>query len=308
MKKTYTLVILAAGMGNRFGGLKQVVPVGRHGEALLDFSVYDAIKAGFNKIVYIIKPEMQEDFARLIADKVAIAHRGAVDIFIAHQKMDDLPSGFTLPEGRTKPWGTAHAIHAAREVLTEPFAVINADDYYGPQVYKDFIEHMQTLDPNSADFAMAGYHIGATLSPTGAVTRGICTVEGGFLTDIKETSGIYVEGGKIYYDEGGKKVELSEDTPVSMNAFVFTPSIVPFIVNGLAKFLENNVNNPSSEYYLPVAVGDMLADKAATMRVIPAKEQWYGFTFKEDKEPVVESISKMIEAGLYPERLFNLPK
>ena len=296
-----TLVILAAGLGSRFGGgsAKQMAAAGKYGEIIADFSVYDAIRAGFNKIVYVIKRDMEPAFTEKVASKI----KGA-EVVLAFQDMDDLPAPFTVPAAREKPWGTAHALLAARSVINEPFMVINADDFYGRDIYVAMYDFLADNTKTDFEYALAGYRLENTVSEHGSVTRGICRVEDGYLKDIDETSEIEKRHDGIgYATEGGFKY-LSGSTPVSMNAFGFRPSIFTEIEKGFAYFLEKNMQNLKSEYYLPGAVKELINSGVATVKVLPAAGQWYGFTYREDQEIVQKALARMVEQGEYPERLF----
>ena len=296
-----TLVVLAAGMGSRFGGLKQVVPLGRHGEIIADFSVYDAMMAGFNKVVYIIKAEMEELFTESVVNRVK---GSGIKIDLAFQDINDLPDGFTALETREKPWGTSHALWAARNVINEPFMVINADDFYGRAVYKSIHDFLTDSTNGDYDYSMGGYLLENTVSSYGSVSRGVCSVKDGFLTGIEEIISIEKRNDGIGYatDKGFKY--LPGSTVVSMNTFGFKPSIFGEIEKGLAHFLSKNLQSPKAEYFLPLTIQELLSANKATMKVLPALDTWYGFTYQEDKEIVQKAVWELIEQGKYPEKLF----
>ncbi len=282
MKNT-TLVVMAAGMGSRFGGLKQMEPIGPNGEALLDFSVYDAKKAGFNKVVFIIKESIADDFKRLVGRKI----EEKIDVEYVMQTVDN------LPEGRTKPWGTAHAILCCKDVINEPFAVINADDYYGSNAFGELNKFMQTAD--EFEFAMVCYDLKNTISENGSVARGVCVIEDGYMVDINERTDI--ENFKCTGDNG-ETIELPEDSKVSMNLWSFGPEIFAVLEEEYAKFLQGD-NLMKAEFFIPSVVGNLVESGKATVKAIPNKDKWYGITYKEDKETVQNAMKKFVEDGLY---------
>ena len=291
-----TLVVLAAGMGSRFGGLKQMEGVGPNGEVLAHYSIFDAHQAGFNKVVYIIKPEMKEDFCNLVADKINF-----IDYELAYQKMDDLPEGFAAVE-REKPWGTSHAVWAARHIINEPFVVINADDYYGKNIYKSMYDFLK----NNSDpfvYGLAGYRLADTITKHGSVSRGVCYAKDGFLSEIIERTHIIYKDDKIGYVENDNFSELEPETLVSMNAFAFKPSIFAEIEKGFAEFLKTNINEPKIEYFLPKTAQELINSQKAKFSIIPALDKWYGFTYKEEHKMVCDAIAEMIKKGDYPTRL-----
>jgi len=296
-----TLVILAAGLSSRFGGggAKQMAAAGKHGEIIADFSVYDAIRAGFDKIVYVIKRDMEPAFTEKVASKI----KGA-EVVLVFQDMDDLPVPFTVPVGREKPWGTAHALLVTRSVINEPFMVINADDLYGRDIYAAMHDFLADKTKTDFEYALAGYRLENTVSEHGSANRGICRVENGYLVDIDETIGIEKRHDGIGYNtEDGFKY-LPGSTPVSMNAFAFRPSIFAEIEKGFTRFLGENMQNLKIEYYLTDVVKELINSGVATVKVLPAAGQWYGFTHREDQEIVQKAIARMVEQGEYPERLF----
>ncbi|MBR6680913.1 MAG: nucleotidyltransferase [Clostridia bacterium] len=297
-----TLVILAAGMGSRYGGLKQIDPITESGSFIIDFSVYDAILCGFDKVVFVINEENLEIFRETIGkrfeDKVRVEY--------AFQDLNDLPEGFSLPEGRTKPWGTAHALLAARSKVTDPFAVINADDFYGRGAYKLLAEHLSgAADAKRPSFCMVGYRLRNTLTENGTVSRGVCKVNRcRRLVDVVERTKIYKDGEKAFFEEDGASTELAMDTVVSMNCWGFTPAIFDSIEEGFKTFLAQPTDNPMKrEYYLPFAVKEAMDAGKCTVTVYSTEDSWYGVTYKEDKEPVKASIAKLISDGVYPEKL-----
>ncbi len=296
-----TLLILAAGMGSRFGGLKQVEPVGPNGEAIIDYSIFDAIRAGFGKVVFVIR----ESFAEAFKEKFDPRLKGKIEVEYVFQELDNLPAGFTLPEGREKPWGTAHAILVARDAIHEPFCALNADDFYGFNAYKTMAEFL-TRDNASDKYAMVGYKLSNTLSDHGSVSRGICDVDDkGLLQKIVETTKIVKRNGRIISIEpDGSEKELTGNESVSMNIWGFQPSVFEILEKKFTAFLEAHINEPKSEIYIPSVVFDMIRDGQAKVEVLKADSPWFGVTYKEDKPLVIEQLKKLIEQGQYPKKLY----
>ncbi len=305
MSKNATLVIMAAGMGSRFGGLKQIEPVGPCGEIILDYSVYDAVRAGFDKVVFLIKKEIEEDFRKITDGR----YDGKLEIAYAFQELDNLPEGFTVPEGRTKPWGTAHAIYSCKDVIDGPFAVINADDYYGVDTFKVMYDELtaEKEDTGVYDFSMVGFKIENTLTENGHVARGVCKIENGLMTDIAERTKIMYRDGKIMFteDEEGWE-EIPAGTPVSMNLWGFTPEIITEIENRFAAFLTKNADNPlKCEFYIPFVVDELVKEGKARVTALTTPEKWYGVTYKEDKQSVTDALKEKTEQGIYPAPLWK---
>lgn len=302
MKKP-VLVIMAAGMGSRYGGLKQMDPVDDNGHIIMDFSIYDAMRAGFEKVVFIIKKENEALFKECVGDRVA----KRMQVEYVFQDIHNLPEGYNVPEGREKPWGTGHAVLSCLSVVDGPFAVINADDYYGKEAFQiiyDFLTSHQ--DNEKYQYTMVGYYLKNTLTENGHVARGICTTDKeGKLTGITERTRIEKkETGPAYTeDEGSTWIELPEETIVSMNMWGFTPGILQELNNRFAQFLEENlpINPLKCEYFLPFVVDELLKENKAEVTVLKSPDRWYGVTYKEDKPVVVEAIKAMEAAGLYPE-------
>ena len=297
-----TLVIMAAGMGSRFGGLKQLTPVGPNGQLLIDYSIYDAIQAGFGKIVFVIKHAIEKEFKELLGDRIV----AKFPVEYVYQELDRLPEGYTVPEGRTKPWGTAHAILCCRGVVNEPFMVINADDFYGRESYQllaDFLSKPQPEGPMS--FAMSAYILENTLTENGYVSRGICSVdENGKLCGLVERTHIEMVDGKAQFSEDdGKTWEvLPEGCAVSMNAWAFPAEMLDHLEERFKVFLDTTAKaNPAkAEFFLPFAVNDMMADGEADTTVLRTPDRWYGMTYAEDKIDVQNAIADMTEKGIYP--------
>lgn len=296
-----TLLILAAGMGSRYGGLKQVEPVGPNGETILEYSVYDAIRAGFGKVVFVIRESFAQDFKTRFESKLA----GKIEIEYVYQEINKLPQGFVVPENREKPWGTGHAILMARDVIQKPFAAINADDFYGAEAYKVIAEYL-TQSVKEDKYAMVGYRLDKTLSEFGGVSRGICqTDKDNYLTRIVETHKIRQEGDVILCESADQNtVELGNDETVSMNFWGFHPSVFTNIENQFIDFLKANIDVPKSEFYIPMVVFEMIKAGQVKVEVLKADSPWFGVTYQEDKPFVVEQIQKLTDQGVYPARLW----
>ncbi len=297
-----TLLILAAGMGSRFGGLKQVEPVGPCGEAIIDYSIYDAIKAGFGKVVFVIR----ESFADAFKEKFDTKLKGKIQVEYVYQELDNLPAGFTLPEGREKPWGTAHAILVAKDVINEPFCALNADDFYGYKAYKVMVDFLSN-SANDSEFSMVGYQLENTLSDFGSVSRGICQLDkNDNLRKIVETTKILKEEDKIVsLEEDGTKTMLTGKEIASMNNWGFKPSIFEVLESKFIHFLKADIDKPKSEMYIPSVVFEMIQENKATVKVLKANSPWFGVTYKDDKPFVVNKIKSLIEQGEYPEKLYE---
>ena len=297
-----TLVILAAGMGSRYGGLKQIDPITAEGEFIIDFSVYDASMAGFDQVVFVIKRENLELFRETIGKRF----ENKIKVEYAFQELSDLPEGFNVPEGRVKPWGTAHALLAARDVVSDPFMVINSDDFYGRSAYRMLFEHFAKLDnAQKYKYAMVGYILENTLTENGTVSRGICAVdENSFLTSVEERTEIRKEGDMAAYKSDNGTAFMPLRSVASMNCWGFTPDIFEKLTEGFASFLsEKHADELKCEYYLPFAVCDMLQNGECEVKVYSSEDSWYGVTYKEDKPFVVNSISELKEKGIYPSKL-----
>ena len=308
MTKKPVLVVMAAGMGSRYGGLKQIDPVGSCGEAILDYSVYDAHEAGFDTIVIIIKEAIKKDFMETVGARLA---KAPVEIRYAYQELDKLPEGYTVPEGRTKPWGTSHAVLCAKEAVDgAPFAVINADDYYGKSAFKTIYDALcQAQDGDKFDYCMVGYEVGKTVTENGSVARGVCYAdENGYLTEVIERTRIEKYEGGIHFTEDGENwVDLSENTIVSMNMWGFTPSFLEEIEKGFAAFLDNafKTNPLKGEYFLPFVVQTLLSADRATVKVLTSADKWYGVTYAADKPVIVAALREKTAQGLYPDSLWG---
>ena len=301
------LVVMAAGMGSSYGGLKQIDPVDEHGNIIIHYSLFDAYRAGFRTAVFVIKPELEETFKEVIGTKVP----EKMEIKYVHQVITDLPEGYTVPEGRTKPWGTAHAALAARKVVEGPFAIINADDYYGVGAFKTIYDYLSNHpDTDVYEYTMVGYLLKNTVTENGSVARGVCTTnEEGYLTDVVERTKI-VKGEvmpRFTEDDGATWTDLSGDTIVSMNMWGFTRSYLNEAEARFPAFLEetSKTNPLKGEFFLPSVVSQLLAERKARVRVLSSADKWYGVTYKEDKPVVVNALAEMRKSGLYPENLWG---
>ena len=304
-----SLVIMAAGIGSRFGGgIKQLEPVGPNGEIIMDYSIHDAMEAGFDKIIFIIRHDIEKDFREVIGDRIEkICARKNVEVCYAFQDLSDIPEGFTVPEGRTKPWGTGQAVLACKDLIKEPFIVINADDYYGKEAFVKIHDFLQGYTPEkSNEFCMAGFILKNTLSENGGVTRGICQLdENGYLTGVNETSNIVKTADGAAVDADGTLTPVDAMSYVSMNMWGLTPEFVGMLETGFVEFFEKlNGNEAKAEYLLPIYIDELLKAGKVTVKVLGTDDRWFGVTYKEDKPVVVESFRKLIEKGVYKEELF----
>lgn len=298
-----TLVILAAGMGSRFGGLKQITGVDERGHAIIDYSLFDAYRAGFRKVAFIIKHEIEEDFKARIGRRM----EQYFDVCYVYQQLDDLPTGFTVPEGRIKPWGTGHAVLCCRGVVDGPFAVINADDYYGPSAYTALYDFLSAGRPAN-EHAMVAYELRNTVTEHGSVARGICQVENGLLSDVVERTKIFKRGADAAFTEDGEHFEpLSGGVPVSMNCWGFGPGLLEELERRFPAWLEEKLSaDPlKAEYFLPFVVNALIHEGLGSVRVLPCRESWYGITYREDLEGVVRHLAALRAEGKYPAILLD---
>ena len=305
MKKT-ALVIMAAGIGSRFGkGIKQLAPVGPNGEIIMDYSIHDALEAGFTKVVFIIRKDLEEEFRQVIGNRI----EKITEVAYAFQALDDLPDGFTCPADRTKPWGTGQAVLAAESVLSEPFMVINADDYYGKEAYVKVHDYLVQEQPDDGilHICMAGFRLGNTLSDNGSVTRGVCHIENGALTGVTETHDIYkTADGAESRPEGGEVVTLNVKDLVSMNMWGLTPAFMDTLKKGFVEFLQGvKEGEIKKEYLLPEMIDQLIKAGKAKVDVLETKDTWFGVTYQEDKASVTEAFKKLVEEGVYPSNLYK---
>jgi len=292
--KDLTLLVMAAGMGSRYGGLKQLDEVGPNGETIIDYSVYDAIEAGFNKVAFIIR----QDFKDLFKEKISDKYTDKINIEIVYQNLNDLPQNFTCPVGREKPWGTGHAILAARSVISEPFAAINGDDFYGRESFNIIADY---YSKNQSGFTMAAFQLDKTLSDFGTVSRGLCEVNKNKLVTVIETHDLKKVNNNISSD---REISLNGKEPVSMNMWGFTPAVFDYLQTMFNEFLNENYKNLKSEFLIPTVVNDLIQKNLENVYVLRTGAQWFGVTYQEDKSLVNQQILKLIGAGLYPEKLF----
>ena len=298
-----TLLVLAAGMGSRYGGLKQIDPMGPSGETILDYSVFDALRAGFGKVVFVIRPDFEKDFH----ENVSAKFDKHIEVDYAFQTLDNLPTGWTIPEGREKPWGTTHAILCAKDAVGENFAVINADDFYGRESYQVLGDYLSNVDSTSSEFSMVGFTLRNTLSDHGTVARGVCeTNTEGFLTQIEEMTKVARSnnGAENTYDDG-RVVSLSGDEPVSMNMWGFTPRLFEHLDRVFQEFLVASGTDLKSECFIPMTVGQLVREGHISCRVLRTDSSWFGVTYREDKPVVQASIATLVEKGEYPANLWG---
>ena len=303
--KEPVLVVMAAGMGSRYGGLKQIDPVDQEGHIIMDFSIYDAVRAGFKKVIFIIKKENEQDFRDAIGDRLS----DKVEIVYVYQDLNNIPEGFQVPEGRVKPWGTGHAVLAAKKVLSEPFAVINADDYYGKEAYVKVHDYLVQDHPQDGPMhiCMAGFRLGNTLSDNGSVTRGVCHIEDGKLVGVTETHNIFktADGAETRNDDGTAET-LDTKSLVSMNMWGLTPEFMEILEKGFVEFLGGiKEGDIKKEYLLPELIDQLIHSGKAAVDVLETKDEWFGVTYQEDKASVQAAFKKLTDDGVYPEGLYQ---
>lgn len=297
-----SLVILAAGMGSRYGGVKQIDQFGPHGETILDYSIYDALQAGFEKIVFVIRRELENDFKAVFGDKL----KDRAEVRFVFQELDNIPDGFSVPVERKKPWGTAHAVLVAKEAVQEPFGVINADDFYGGDSYRILADFLQKQSNDGTDYAIVGYRLHKTLSKFGSVSRGVCEIdENGFLKKIVERTKIFWQDNAIVFeDESGALQTIEGNVLVSMNMMGYTPTFFNYLDQYFVEFLSQNANDAKSEFFLTWVLDQLINKGKARVKILPTNEEWFGVTYKEDKPTVKEKIRQLIAQGKYPENLW----
>ena len=297
-----TLFVLAAGMGSRYGGLKQLDGLGPHGETIMDYSIYDAIRSGFGKIVFVIRKDFEDDFRAKILSK----YENHIPVEVVFQALDNLPEGFVCPEGRTKPWGTNHAVLMGKDVIKEPFAVINADDFYGRNSFEVIAKELSTPKDRKGDYCMVGFRVGNTMSESGSVARGVCENKEGYLTTVVERTAIaYNEKHEISFtDENGVEQILDPNTPVSMNLWGFTPDYFEFSEKYFVDFLNENISKPKAEFFIPLVVNELVTKGDATVKVLDTDSKWFGVTYAADRQGVVDKFAELHANGEYPEKMF----
>lgn len=297
-----TLFILAAGMGSRYGGLKQLDGLGPSSETIMDYSVYDALRAGFGKIVFVIRHDFEQEFR----DKIISKYEGHVPVDVVFQDLDNLPEGFTAPEGRTKPWGTNHAVMMGKDAIHEPFGVINADDYYGAESFKVLADSLRSSEGKKGRYCMVGFSIDNTLSENGGVSRGLCQVnDEGYLTGVKECHGIERKDGRLIQVEDGVVKDFPEGASVSMNMWGFTPDYFGYSEREFVEFLKEHGNELKSEFYIPSVVNNLIKSGECTLKVEPTPSRWFGVTYAADRDATVAEFKKLVDEGLYPTPLFK---
>lgn len=297
-----TLFVLAAGMGSRYGGLKQLDGVGPSGETIMDYSIYDAVHAGFGKLVFVIRKSFEKDFREKIVKK----YEHKIPVELVFQDLDNLPEGFSVPEGREKPWGTNHAVMMGKDVIHEPFAVINADDFYGRESYKVLADYLSELDDTRNQYCMIGYRVGNTLSESGTVARGICETdaEGNLTGVVERTQVMRIDGEVKYKDENDQWITIPDNTPVSMNMWGFTPDYFEHSEKYFVEFLKKNIQNPKAEFFIPLVVNELIVNKTAKVKVLDTPSKWFGVTYAEDRPGVVAKLQQLVDDGVYPSPLW----
>ena len=297
-----TLFVLAAGMGSRYGGLKQLDGLGPHGETIMDYSIFDAIRSGFGKIVFVIRKDFEDDFRKIILSK----YENHIPVEVVFQAIDNLPEGFVCPEGRTKPWGTNHAVLMGKDVIKEPFAVINADDFYGRNSFEVIAQELSKPKEEKGDYCMVGFRVGNTMSESGSVARGVCQTTDGYLTTVVERTAIeYNDKHEItFVDENGVTQTLEPNTPVSMNLWGFTPDYFEFSEGYFVDFLKENIDKPKAEYFIPLVVNELITKNIAKVKVLDTESKWFGVTYAADRQGVVDKLADLHAKGEYPEKMF----
>jgi hypothetical protein len=298
-----TLFVLAAGMGSRYGGLKQLDGLGPNGETIMDYSIYDAIRGGFGKVVFVIRKDFEQDFRTKILNK----YENHIPVALVFQSLDALPEGFSVPKDRVKPWGTNHAVMMGKDVINEPFAVINSDDFYGRDSFAVMAKELSGMFGKKNEYCMVGYRVGNTLSDSGTVARGVCETNAeGYLTTVVERTAIERINGKVSFnDENGKLVSIPDNTPVSMNMWGFTPDYFAYSDDYFKQFLKENVGKPKAEYFIPLLVNKLINDGTVKVKVLDTTSKWFGVTYAADRQGVVDKFKALTDAGEYPNNLFK---
>lgn len=296
-----TLLILAAGIGSRYGGVKQMDKIGPSGESIIDYSVYDAIRAGFGKVVFVLNPKIETEFKDIYEKRL----KGKIETAYVLQEVNNIPKGIEANPDRIKPWGTGHAVLVAKDVINEPMAVLNADDFYGKEAFQTLGNFLSEMDNTSTDYTMVGYKLANTLSENGTVSRGVCQTENGLLTDVVERTSIAREGDSIYFDDNGTKEAIDDNSLVSMNFWGFSPEFFNQLESDFVDFIHKNANEIKAEFYIPSVVNNLINTKNATIKMLTSNEQWFGVTYQEDKAATIANVSKLIKDGVYPENLWE---
>lgn len=296
-----TLVILAAGIGSRYGGVKQMDKIGPSGESIIDYSVFDAIRAGFGKVVFVLNPKIENDFKEIYESRLA----GKIETDYVLQEVSAVPDGVEINPDRIKPWGTGHAVLVAKDVVNEPFAVINADDFYGKNAFELLGKFLSETNNNSTDYAMVGYKLENTLSENGSVSRGVCQSENGLLTDVVERTSIMNEGEDIVFTDKGKTEKIAGNSVVSMNFWGFSPLFFNQLEKDFISFIQEKSNEIKAEFYIPSVANDLINNKEATIKVLTSNDRWFGVTYQEDKETTIKEVKKLVDKGYYPEKLWD---
>ncbi len=296
-----TLLILAAGIGSRYGGVKQIDKIGPSGESIIDYSVFDAITAGFDKVVFVLNPKIEKDFKAIYEPRLS----GRIETAYVLQAMENIPKGVSFNPGRIKPWGTGHAVLTAKDVIDAPFAVINADDFYGREAFEVLGDYLSQLKNEETRYAMVGYQLANTLSENGSVSRGICSTKNGLLTDVVERTKIYKKGGQIVYEENGNENYIDGNSLVSMNFWGFTPKYFQQSEAWFVDFIRENAQQLKAEFYIPYVVNKLITQGDADVRVLESHDQWFGVTYQKDKSVTIAKVKKLVEAGVYPEDLWK---
>ncbi len=297
-----TLFVLAAGMGSRYGGLKQLDSLGPNGETIMDYSIYDAVKSGFGKIVFVIRKDFEKEFREKIISK----YEGHVPVEVVFQAVDALPKGYSCPADRSKPWGTNHAVMMGKDAIHEPFAVINADDFYGRDAFRVMAEELMRPRDCKGDYCMVGFRVGNTMTENGSVARGVCSTKDGYLTSVVERTAIaYDDNHNIFFtDENGEVQYLDPKTPVSMNLWGFTPDYFDYGEREFVKFLDKNLNTPKAEFFIPLVIDTLINSGEATVKVLDTDSKWFGVTYAADRQGVVDKFAELHADGTYPAKLF----
>ncbi len=297
-----TLFVLAAGMGSRYGGLKQLDGLGPHGETIMDYSIYDAIQSGFGQVVFVIRKDFEKDFR----EKTLSKYEGHIPVKVVFQSIDKLPEGYTCPEDRTKPWGTNHAVLMGAEAIDTPFAVINADDFYGRDAFRVIAEDLMRERDHEGDYSMVGFRVGNTMTENGSVARGVCQTKDGLLTDVVERTAISYDKDHniVFTDENDQVQTLDPKTPVSMNLWGFTPDYFKYSDREFRRFLDRDINTPKAEFFIPLCIDTLIKNGEATVKVLDTDSRWFGVTYAADRQGVVDKLASLHADGTYPEKMF----